>query len=134
VSLEAAIAGAASEASEPQGTARLAWLTGAVAVCPVRVRPAPRVALAPCGGVESGALRVAGGSVPNAETETRPWLAAGAVGRIEVAAAEHLELALEGGARAPILRDTFFFRPATDVYRPPAVLGSVTFAASAHFR
>jgi hypothetical protein len=105
------------------GGARLRWATAALEACPLRWRLGGSVAFVPCVPVEGGALVVDGDAVPGASTSARPWFSAGVSGRLEVALGARAFAELRAGAAAPIVRDTFYFQPATDVYQAPAVVG-----------
>lgn len=115
------------------GAARLAWTTGALDMCPVRVPFGTRVALRPCIEASAGLLEAEGSGVQSAQDRARPWAAAGAHLRLVWAPARSFALELEGGASAPLVRETFFFQPDVDVYKAPPIAGFGRVGASVRF-
>ena len=53
---------------------------------------------------------------------SRPWVAAGALVRGALQVTNGLSLELELGAEAPLIRETFVYRPSGPIYRAPAVV------------
>ncbi len=105
------------------GSASLAWTTGAIEVCPLRLDLARTVAARPCAGIAAGALQANGSGVATPRDETRAWVAASAHARLVWAPVRALGLELEGGAAFPLLRESFFFDPNVLVYEAPVIAG-----------
>jgi hypothetical protein len=107
----------------PPGRAALRWTTVALDACPVRfdVSAAPTIEVRPCIGFAAGVLEAEAAAVPVPQSRTRPWLAASAHLRLVWAPVRALAVELEGGAVAPLSRESFFFEPAIPVYEAPAV-------------
>jgi hypothetical protein len=106
------------------GAARFAWTLGTVDVCPLRWKSSP-FALIPCARVEAGKLDANGIGVVPVRSVARGWLALAGVGRLRWSVLRSLSVDLEGGLRAPLIRDRFMFEPDITVYRPPSVSGFV---------
>ncbi len=113
---------APTEARVTEGRIRLLWLTGAATACPLSWRPTASLALAPCAHVEAGALRASGRSVPSPTSTTRPWVAGGALLRLELKVTKRLLVDAQAGLAASFVRDSFYFLPTVEIYRPPAAL------------
>lgn len=92
--------------------------TGAIDGCPLAWRSGP-LRLVPCLRVEAGALAATGAEVTPVRSATRPWLAAGAAGRAHYEPTRSLFVELTAGIEVPFVRDTFYFEPATTIFRPP---------------
>lgn len=106
-----------------QGQASLALLTGRFVGCTAGITPLPALALRPCARVEPGVLSGVGAQVEQASRATRLHLAAGAVGRLEIAPLRSIRVSFEVGALGLASRPRFYFGPDATVYRPPAVVG-----------
>jgi hypothetical protein len=114
------------------GDARFVWTAGRLDACPIRFAVAPRVWLEPCLNTEIGTV-AASSSVAHPSSRVRPWVAAGALGRVEWRVLEHLALEAGGGASAPFTREDFYFEPDVTVYTPPPVMLSGEIGAAAIF-
>ena len=117
----------------PGGGARFTWLVGRVEACPIRVSFLRRLAARPCLGFDGGALSGDGLGATRSHSVTRPWLDAGAAGRLEWSVAEPIRVEAEGSLGLPFVRDTFVFQPTPEVYRPPPVYGSAGLGVVALF-
>jgi hypothetical protein len=108
------------------------WTAGRIEACPYAIA-AGSIELAPCGGVQVGALTGRGTTVDQASGATRPWvapeLAARAALRIGPAAVE-----VEGTAAAPLVRDRYYIAPSTTVHQVPVVAFGVGADVAVHFR
>jgi hypothetical protein len=108
------------------------WTAGRIDACPYAIA-AGSIELAPCAGLQAGALTGRGTSVAQASSATRPWLApelaARAALRIGPAAVE-----VEGTAAAPLVRDRYYIAPSTTVHQVPAVAFGVGADIAVHFR
>jgi len=78
-------------------------------------------------------LSVAGAGLPQPSTALRAWLAPEAIARLGVALAARVSLELRGTVAAPLQRDTFYFRPSTDVYQAPPLVVWAGVALGLHF-
>ncbi len=104
------------------GSAELGWWLGRLDVCPAHIA-IDRVAIAPCGRFELGALDATGVGVMAARSEQRLWASIGAALRLRVAIGLGFGLEVEGALGAPLIRDVFYFRPNTTIHRADAVTG-----------
>jgi hypothetical protein len=98
------------------------WTLGTVDACPLRWRRVP-IALFPCARVEAGELDSNGVGVVPVRSVARGWLAVAALGRLRWTVVNPLSVEIEGGFRAPLIRDRFIFEPDLTVYRPPPLSG-----------
>jgi hypothetical protein len=112
--------------------ASFTWMAWRLEGCPLRFTPSARVRLSPCGLLDAGMLQAEGRGRAAAGRSLRPWIAPGLLGRLELEATKELFFEVEGGATFPLVRDTFYIAPATDVHRVP-VAGAL-FAAGAGVR
>jgi hypothetical protein len=119
LSLRAAVARAA-RASMPVsgGEADFTWTIGTLDICPLRWEQGS-LTLAPCARLEAGKLDGTGVNVMPVHDAPRGWLAVAALARLRWTFAPPLALEIEGGVRAPFIRDRFIFDPDTLVYQPP---------------
>jgi hypothetical protein len=96
---------------------------GRVEGCPVSLRPTRWLSIAPCIGVEAGALRGAGvvqGSLVTTDAATVPWAAASLL-PAAIADLGRVRLTAQGGPVFPFVRRTFRFeRPEYLVHELPA--------------
>ncbi|MBX3186526.1 MAG: hypothetical protein KF819_05905 [Labilithrix sp.] len=116
------------------GAATLAWTAGTIDLCPLRFDLASAVTARPCAGLTVGILVADGSGIPTPRSETRAWVSASAHVRLAWALSAVLALEIEGGALAPMLRESFFFDPNVLVYRAPAIAGFGRLGAGVSFR
>jgi hypothetical protein len=102
----------------PRLRARYRLIAARLDGCPIRLSIVGPLALHPCVHFEGGALGASGASpfVPGgalAEARrldtTRPWLAPGLTGRVQIGFLDELLVELQGGVNFPLVRDTFYF-------------------------
>ena len=107
------------------GAAHFAWTFGTLDACPLRWSPRPLATLAlyPCVRVEAGQLDAYGIGVVPVRDASRGWVALSALGRVRWTLVEPFSVEVEGGLRAPLVRDRFIFEPDITVYQPPSVSG-----------
>ncbi|HKY39339.1 MAG TPA: hypothetical protein VJN18_25550 [Polyangiaceae bacterium] len=104
--------------SEGEGQFRL--FAGHVRACGWRLPIGAPFRLMPCLVVEAGSLYASGGgAVVNVRTPSMPWLAGGAVLRVQLDLARALALEASGGLKVLARRDRFVFRPGRLVYEVP---------------
>ena len=106
------------------GRADFTWSLGRLEVFPVRATFG-HWRLEPALFVEAGQLRARGVAVAPATEVHRPALLAGVLGRLSFLAFDLLQLEVEGGPIAPLLRDRFYLFESTTVFRVPAVTGYI---------
>jgi hypothetical protein len=102
------------------GTASFSSLVGAIDGCPGGWTLG-RWRLEPCLRLEAGVVGARGENVVQARTDTHPWAAAAAVGRVEWRFSRGFFGELAGGVRVPLVRTTFFFEPDTTLYHTSPV-------------
>jgi hypothetical protein len=109
----------------PGPTASVSRTLGRAEACPVRWKttqrrwsPTTTVAAHLCARGEVGVLDVQPGD--GKADVSRPWVATAGTLRLR-ATWSFLFLDLEGGATFPLVRDRFFFEPATNVYEVPPI-------------
>jgi hypothetical protein len=112
------------------GTASLHYEALQVDGCPIQVALETFVRFYPCATFEVGSLQGQGNGSISHENVTRPWAAAGLIGRSSWRIVDHLYLELQGGLNFPFVRDTFLLGGATKadstlVYAVPTVGGTV---------
>ncbi len=101
------------------GEGRFTWTTFEADVCPVRIRGGA-LSLRPCLAAEAGALAAsAAGGVTSAQSRVRPWVTLGAMAVAGWSLLGVLVLEVQGGVRAPLVREDFVFRPDLGIYTPP---------------
>lgn len=116
--------GASGLVVEPRGpAARFSWTTARLEVCPFPI--GATVVLRGCAFGEVGTLRATPSYVDRPHAETRPWVVAGLLLRLEWRFLRASALELEGAGGAPFLREDFVVAPDFFLYRPPPVVGSV---------
>ena len=102
-------------------------------ICPARLLLAASVSLGACASFDVGAVLAEGWGVSESQSRQRPWAAPGVGGRLRWAIAEEIELQIEGGGSFPLVRDTFFVAPNTDVHAVPAAAGWLAGGVGVHF-
>jgi hypothetical protein len=119
-------AGSGDDAA-PGGSARFVLNAGTVDAC-VRVQALRRLDLFPCFRAEGGVLSSTGVDIVPARSDSRPWVAMGALGAVRYRVVWHLFGEILAGIQVPFIRDRYFFEPDTTVFRPPpvALLGSAS--------
>lgn len=121
-SLRLALSRSLDVSREPSlGAATFRWTTASIEPCPLRFRATDALALRTCAGFSAGTLAAAGGGVDNARGRTRPWLALSTQLRLGWRLARVLELEVESGVTAPLVRESFAFSPDVPVYRAPTL-------------
>jgi len=116
--------GASGLVVEPRGpAARFSWTTARLEACPFPI--GATVVLRGCAFGEVGTLRATPSYVERPRAETRPWVVAGLLLRLEWRFLRASALELEGAGGAPFLREDFVVAPDFFLYRPPPVVGSV---------
>jgi hypothetical protein len=95
--------------------------------CLFALGPPGPVWLAPCLGVELGAVTGEGSDLPNRSSSSRFWGSVDGLLRLGVGLGDAFFLEVEGGAGLPLTRYQFVFEnPSTPVYDVPAVVGLVS--------
>lgn len=114
--------------------AELDWFTGGLDLCPLALRAGTFLAK-PCALGEVGALLAtpSGAGIVNAQSQVRPWLAAGGSVLLEWSVLRRLGLEAHLGVRAPITHDEFIFRANYSVYSAPSVMFVGGVGARYHF-
>jgi hypothetical protein len=96
-------------------------------LCAFALGSADGLALAPCLGVDLGAVTGEGSNLPNEATRTRFWGSVDLLARLSLALGRVFFVEVEGGLGLPFTRYQFVFRnPDTDVYSVPAGTGVLT--------
>jgi hypothetical protein len=106
-------------ATDDLGTTSFRWIAGRLDGCPY-VWAAGRFEIAPCAGVQVGALTGKGTMIAAAAKDTRPWLAPELIARIGVRAGR-ARVELEATAAAPLVRDHYYIAPSTTVHEVPPI-------------
>jgi hypothetical protein len=88
----------------------ITWLYARIEACPIRLPLADSLAIRVCAALDAGILRSEGIRLANANTETRPWFAPGALGRAQWALPGDLWVELEGGLSVPLMRYVFNYQ------------------------
>ncbi len=119
------------EVVSSRGSAGLSWTTATAAGCADLFRNAALRA-GPCVNLEVGAIEAVVLAPPPARGRVRPWLSAGASGRIAWRPLRALSFELAAGVRAPLVRSELFFEPITHVYEAPVAVPFIGTSAFAH--
>lgn len=109
------------------------FVTGRLAVAPVRFRAGESWRLALFGAFDAGALAVAGSGPARVESRSRAWLALAAGARIRWDFGARVFAGLEAAAVVPMMRDDFVFLNGGSAYRVPAVGAETAIFAGVHF-
>ncbi|NOU28306.1 MAG: hypothetical protein HOO96_10430 [Polyangiaceae bacterium] len=121
------------------GSLRFDFLLVRADVCPWRVELGLGFAVRPCGAVGGGVVLAHGRGLPDAAASTRPWVAPGAAGWLELKAADPLRLGLRLGVEVPVIRDDFSVAlgaaggPSRSVWTPPLATFTLALAAGMRF-
>jgi hypothetical protein len=122
------VRGRSALASTDDGYARFTWLAGRLEVCPStwprsaaspRAAGPVRVGISPCALLDLGALTGEGSNTLDAADETRPWVAPGLLGRLQLDLFRALLLEVEAGVTFPLLKYRYYFSPTTTVFTVP---------------
>jgi hypothetical protein len=105
---------------------RFRWFGAGVDVCPLDFGLADEIRASACAFAEGGVLRGEGAGVPEPRAESRRWVAAGGLARLQWMLAKPLFLEVDGALRVPLARDAFVFQlpERVVVHAVPAVLGA----------
>jgi hypothetical protein len=119
-------AGSSSDIS-PAGGAHFTWTEASLDLCPIAWWPQPTLRAQACVRAEGGSVEAQAVNTTPARNDVRPWFMIGAPasGRWVVAGLFFLEI--EAALLVPILRDRFFLRPDTTIFRA----APIAFSASA---
>lgn len=131
VRVSAARAQATAETSA--GAAQLTLWAGRLEACPLDLEPSAALGFWSCLALDAGQLQAQGTRVSPAEHVSRPWLAAGGIGRVEFRFLGVLAIELSGELFLPIVRDRFFVGAGTTVHRAPAVAGGAALGLGVRF-
>jgi hypothetical protein len=128
----AALRAVAQQVDTAAGTADLSLSGARVDACPLRLALAGPLELRPCAALELGAHLGAGSRTASAASETRAWVAPGALGRAVVRVFGPITAEIEGGATFPLFRYRFYFGPDVTAFQaaPVALSASVGLGVS----
>jgi hypothetical protein len=104
------------------GEGSFVWTFGRAEGCPVRFRLVGSLGARPCAIFDLGVVDAVGENIANPVSHTRPWVTAGALGRVEWQPFWRLWLEGSVGVDVPLLRESFLFEPTTGIYRAPNVM------------
>ncbi len=104
-------------------TTDLSWIVASLEGSPLRLRLVDTLGLRPVVGLDAGIVRAHPTSITATETSTRtrPWIAGRGGLLLVYAPAPFLRIDVGGGLLVPMMRESFVFAPAEQVYRPPSV-------------
>ena len=108
-------------------------LAGRLEGCPARFRAWHAVQISPCVAMDAGRLEVVGIGITPAERVTPPWIAPGALLRLQWEIVDVLVLDIAGEAFLPLERSRFFVDAGTTLHRTPVVAGGATAALGVRF-
>ncbi len=114
------------------GRADFTWTTARLEAFPVRWAYG-HWRFEPALFIEGGQLRARGMAITPAAEVHRPALLAGGLGRLGFLALDLLLLQVEAGPLVPVLRDRFYLRENTTVFRIPPVTGFVAAGVGLEF-
>jgi len=113
------------------GTAKFALSGGSFDLCPLAF-VAGRLELRPCAMATAGALFAKGSDTTAQQEHFRPWVVLGGSAFFMLYPAELLEVSLQVGIGAPLLRDRFQFRPEL-IHEVPELVTSTSFGLGFRF-
>jgi hypothetical protein len=108
-------------------------ITGRLEACPLRYRATPTLQIAPCVAVDAGRLEAAGTGITPAERVNAPWVAPGALARLEWWIVDALSAEVSGEFFVPLARSRFYVDENTTIHRVPAVAVGATAGLGARF-
>ena len=112
-SLRASASVAAASPSFGQGIGvEIVWLSAGVQACASSRPFGVALALQLCGGVDAGMLHTRGAGLANDASDTRPWVAPGALGRVQWSLPGGAWVEAGGGASFPPDRHVFYYQRA----------------------
>ena len=120
------------------GSLRFDFLLLRADVCPWRIALGLGFAVRPCAAMGGGVVLAHGRGLPDAAASTRPWIAPGAAGWLEIEAADPLRLGLRLGVDVPVVRDDFSVAvgasgPSRSVWTPPWATFTLALSAGVRF-
>jgi hypothetical protein len=118
---------------QPEGGGEFTLLSGRLEGCPARFGATRALQIAPCFAVDVGRLEAVGIGVTPVERISRPWVAPGAVGRLEWEIVNVLVVEVAGEIFFPLVRGRFFVGSDATLYRTPWVAGGATAGLSVRF-
>jgi hypothetical protein len=101
------------------GSGTLTWTFGRAEACPVRLAMGRAVDARPCAAIDAGTLSAAADGVAHAQSRVRLWSAAGGLLRLRWSVFDQVRVEVDGGALAPLVRESFVLLPSTAVYEAP---------------
>ncbi len=117
--LEALVSTAAVQQTS-DGAATFQLIAGRLSGCPVRLQLLIRLRVLPCATLDAGSLRASGGgAAENVHTRHMPWVAGGALVRLEIPVWQRLSVEAFVAARLLTRHDSFIFNPERLVYSVP---------------
>jgi hypothetical protein len=112
-SFRASVSVAAANPSFGQGVgAEIVWLSAGVQTCASSRLFGVALALQLCAGVDAGVLRTRGAGLANDASDARPWVAPGALGRIQWSLPGGAWVEAGGGVSVPLVRYVFYYQRA----------------------
>ncbi len=115
------------------GAGEFGLSSGRLEACPLHVPAWDALWFSACAAFEAGQLRATGSDVSPARSLSRPWLAPGATGRLELRPLGPLSLEIAGVVLFPLLRDRFYIQADSTVRRTPALVGGGSIGISVRF-
>jgi hypothetical protein len=103
------------------GTASLTFIAARLESCPIRWRALRTVAISPCVGVRGGVIEGTGANIIDNNSQTKPWLSAELLGRVEWTPVGWLFFEAQGGGSVPFFRYDYLFNPGAQLTETPAV-------------
>jgi len=114
---------AQNTAVKAAGDAELTLWAGRAEACPLRLAASTRVRVVSCVTLDLGQLQANASGVSPTRKVDRPWVAPGALGRLELQLHDMLALEVAGELASPLVRDRFFVNTNATLYRAPALVG-----------
>jgi hypothetical protein len=112
-SFRASVSVAAANPSFGQGIgAQIVWLSAGVQACASSRPFGVALALQLCAGVDAGILDTRGAGLANDASDARPWVAPGALGRIQWSLPGGVWVEAGGGLSVPLDRYVFYYQRA----------------------
>jgi hypothetical protein len=116
-----------------RGTASFTWLAARAEACVHRFELRDDTHFSPCAFIDAGAVRGVGAGVTVPRDKTLPWVAPGALVRLDQELFQTLALEVQGGLFIPLDRGDYHFDPDPIIFETPAIGGEAALGIGVRF-
>ncbi len=118
-----------NSSASPAGSAHFTWTEASLDLCPIAWWGRPTLRAQACVRAEGGSVQAQALNTTPARNDVRPWFMVGALGSGRWVVEGPFFLEIEAALLVPILRDRFFLRPDTTVFRAAPIAYSASAGA-----